>query len=58
MYIDLTQLDELIYIYTKNMNTILLCIICFIGGCSIGMGILLFIQGASYHPYEIKEERN
>lgn len=40
------------------MNTILLCIICFIGGCSIGMGIPLFIQGASYYHYEIKEERN
>lgn len=40
------------------MNTILLCIICFIGGYSIGMGILLFIQGASYYHYEIKEERN
>ena len=40
------------------MNTILLCIICFIGGCSMGIGTLSFIQGSSYYHYEIKEERD
>lgn len=30
------------------IKTIILCIVCFVAGLMIGMGTLLFIQGAFY----------
>ena len=39
-------------------NSITLCFISFLGGGMIGMGTVLFVQGAFYNENKIEEKRN
>ena len=40
------------------INNLTLCFISFLGGEMIGMGTVLFVQGAFYNENKVEEERN
>ena len=40
------------------LNNLALCFISFLGGGMIGMGTVLFVQGAFYNENEVEEKRN
>lgn len=40
------------------LNSLTLCFISFLGGGMIGMGTVLFVQGAFRNEKQIKEKRN
>ena len=40
------------------INNLTLCFISFFGGGMIGMGAVLFVQGAFYNENKVEEERN
>lgn len=42
----------------KILNSITLCFFSFLGGGMIGMGTVLFVQGAFYNENKIEEKRN
>ena len=42
----------------KMFNSTTLCFISFLGGGMIGMGTVLFVQGAFYNENKIEEKRN
>ena len=42
----------------KMLNSLTLCFVSFLGGGLVGMGTVLFIQGAFYNENKIEEKRN
>ena len=40
------------------LNSLTLCFVSFLGGGLVGMGTVLFIQGALYNENKIEEKRN
>lgn len=40
------------------LNSLTLCFVSFLGGGLVGMGTVLFIQGAFYNENTIEEKRN
>lgn len=40
------------------LNSLTLCFVSFIGGGLVGMGTVLFIQGAFYNENKIEKKRN
>ena len=45
-------------IFWGQKTSITLCFISFLGGGMIGMGTVLFVQGAFYNENKIEEKRN